>query len=105
MYSASVFFILKNKSKSSNIRVDLGLWCDVMCFGGRRVVLGHRDLSQGVFWGGWGLRVLVWVSFGLGWEGFWIWAWGFWGIFLRVVGGTGWVCRVMLWVFGVGGLR
>ena len=39
------FFILKNESKSPNIRVDLGLWCGVVCFGGRRVVLGHRDLS------------------------------------------------------------
>ena len=39
------FFILKNETKYPNIRVDLGLWCGVVCFGGRRVVLGHRDLS------------------------------------------------------------
>ena len=38
------FFILKNEPKSPNIRFDLGLWCDVMCFWGRRVVLGHRGL-------------------------------------------------------------
>ena len=48
--------------------------------------------------------MLVRVSFGLGWEGFRVWACGFWGIFLRVGGGTGWVCRVMLRGFGVGGL-
>ena len=65
MYSASVFS--KNKYKSPTIRVDLGLWCGVMCFGGRRVVLGHRDLSQGV-WGDW--ECLCGSVLGLGGKGF-----------------------------------
>ena len=54
--------------------------------------------------GFWGLGALVRVRFGLGWEGFGVWAWGFGGCDFGVWGGTGWVCRVMLWVLGVGGL-
>ena len=40
--------------------------------------------------------------FGVEWEGVWG---GFGGVFLRVVGGTGWVYGVGWWVLGVGGLR
>ena len=39
------FFILKNEPKYPNIRVHLGLWYGVMCFGGRGIVLGYRDVS------------------------------------------------------------
>ena len=39
------FFILKNEPKYPIIRVDLGLWCGVLGFGGRRIVLGYRGLS------------------------------------------------------------
>ena len=44
------------------------------------------------------------AGFGLGWEGFWVEAWGFCGGGFGVWGGTGWVCRVVLWVFRAGGL-
>ena len=48
--------------------------------------LGPGSDHAGQFWG--------WVGRVLGW---------FWGVFLWVEGGTGWIYRVMVGAFGVGG--
>ena len=61
----------------------LGIWA-------RWVVLGHGGLGLGICGLVWGLRGFVRVSFGLGWDGFWVEVWGFRGCGFGVWGGTGW---------------
>ena len=82
----------------------MGLRGGAVGFLGRRFVLGQGGVKVRGLGDVWGLRGLVRVCFGLGWEGFWVQAWGFWVCDFGVWGGTGWVCEVGCWVFGGGGL-
>ena len=60
-------------------QVGFAEWC-CGCFGSRDCVRAHRGLRLGAWGLVWGLGGFVRAGFGLGWEGFWVEADGFWGV-------------------------